>query len=152
MGTRLPICRLSAVGSKPTYPPVISLFNCSSVPGIISCISPRHFNSSIKFFIKNYIVGASKLLYKTPELSPFLAKFVYPKKPDLIVPLAIINCSTYSRHVIIYFTRRWIKNNLIFNHLIMSAGIDAAFYSVMESFKIDFKCNIYVYKPFLFYT
>ena len=42
MGTRLPICRESEVGSKPIYPAVISIASCCSVPGMISWIMPRH--------------------------------------------------------------------------------------------------------------
>ena len=61
---------------------------------------------------------------------------------------AIIN-STNPGKIIIDLIPQWLRNNLITNHLITNAGTDAAFYSVIVSFKIDFKCNIYDYKPFL---
>lgn len=43
-------------------------------------------------------------------------------------------------------------NSMIFNDLIMNALTNAAFYTVIVSLKMDFKCNIYVYKPFLAHT
>ena len=51
MGTRLPIWRESAVGSKPIYTVVASFTNCCSVPGIMSWTRPLHCNSCTKFFI-----------------------------------------------------------------------------------------------------
>ena len=62
MGTKLPMCKLSAVGSKPTYPVVISFNNCSSVPGIISAIMPLQRNSAIKFISNKWF--AAKIVDK----------------------------------------------------------------------------------------
>src|ERR1700730_7013164 len=66
MGTRLPICKLSDVGSKPIYPVVISLDNWSLVPGIISWIIPLHCSSSIRFILFNMSFFA-KLRIKTGQ-------------------------------------------------------------------------------------
>jgi hypothetical protein len=44
---------------------------------------------------------------------------------------------------------KWAGNYLVINDLVRNRGIGAAFYPVMASFKIDFKCNIYDHKPFL---
>ena len=75
--------------------------------------------------------------------------FVYPKKPNLILLSAIINPSVKCGSILIGYMCQWSTYNLITNHLITNAGTDAAFYSIIVSFKIDFKCNIYDYKPFL---
>ena len=51
IGTKLPICKESEVGSKPMYAVLHLWFKNSWIPGVESWIKPRHFNSSIKSLI-----------------------------------------------------------------------------------------------------
>ena len=117
----------------------------------MSWINPRHFNSSIRFFIKlyckvrqNYCI---KLLY-----SHHLFVSLFTPNTCSILHLANINNSINSGRIIADSIYQWLRDNLIIDHLITNTKIDAAFYSVIASFKIDFKCNIYVYKTFLAHT
>ena len=65
------------------------------------------------------------------------------------MPLASVNPRINFRRFSIDAVAFRPGNNLIINHLVTNGGIGAAFYTVMASFKIDFKCNIYDYIPFL---
>ena len=73
-------------------------------------------------------------MYKTPEFSPFLTKFVNPKKPYTILLITNIINSIYTGPVIIDFTSKWVRNYLAFDHLSTNAVVGAAFYSLISIF------------------
>lgn len=91
---------------------------------------------------------SDNMCIKPPGSHPFSLSLSTPKTGH-ILPLANVNPRINFRRFIIDPVAPWTGNNLIINHLVTNMGIGAAFYSVMASFKIDFKCNIYDCKPFL---
>lgn len=92
-----------------------------------------------------------KLVYKSPEFSPFLLKFVYPnKQPQQLLANINKNIPPGNFHFFIKKTLT-ILNNQVFNATFccFKGSVFGQKCTLITITPSTHKCNIIVYKPFL---